>query len=105
LQAAEYHRKIIFFIIIIPKCIIFMGQKPRIVFRDVDFVCLISSLKHQNFGLDSVLLSCLVSVLHKMPPQELEFRTFFLKSLAFCVLFLVSKNKHAKFGRSNVSPT
>jgi hypothetical protein len=51
-----------------------------------------------NFGLGAILLSCLVFELQETPSAGIELRTLFPEFWPSYDLFLVSRNKHAKFG-------
>jgi hypothetical protein len=51
-----------------------------------------------NLNLCAVVVLCLVSVLQEPPSPGIELRTLFPEFWSSYVLFLVSRNKHAKFG-------
>jgi hypothetical protein len=57
-----------------------------------------------NCGLGAVLLSSLFSELQEPPSPRIELRTL-LRSFNSCILFLVSRNKHAKFCANRCIPS
>jgi hypothetical protein len=74
------------------------GIRSHDSFQDCD-VCFCNLLfETNNFGLGAVLLSCLVSELQETPSAGIELRKLLPEFLPCYVLFLVSRNKQAKFG-------
>jgi hypothetical protein len=71
-------------------------SNPGKFFGVLVFVSVISSTKN-NFDLSAILLSCLVSELQETPSPAIELRHV-SGVLTPYFLFLVSRNKHAKFG-------
>jgi hypothetical protein len=65
---------------------------------DCDLCSCNSSFETNNFGLGTVLLSYLVSELQETPSPGIDLMTFFPAFCPYYVLFLVSMNKHVKFG-------
>jgi hypothetical protein len=77
---------------------IFAGIEPRTVCRRIGPCSCNLFFEINKFDLGAVLLSCLVSELQETPSPEIELRTYFSELLQSHVLFLISRNKHAKFG-------
>jgi hypothetical protein len=80
------------------------GIEPRTVFQGFDLCFCNLLFETNNFCLGAVLLSCLVSELQEPPSPRIKLRTLpeFWPSY---VLFLVSRNKNAKFGANRFIPS
>jgi hypothetical protein len=72
-----------------------LGQ--RTVFRDSGLCRCVVLFETNNFILGAVLLLCLISELQEPFSPEVELRTYFPEFWPSYVLFLVFRNKHAKF--------
>jgi hypothetical protein len=74
------------------------GLEPRTVFRRC-FVRFYNLLfETNNFNLGAILLLCLVSELQETPFPGIGLRALFTEFWPSYILFLVSRNKHTKFG-------
>jgi hypothetical protein len=82
---------------IITKPNIFNGTRNNVRFCVCCLCCcnLLAETNNSDFGV--VLISCLVSELQEPPTQGLELRKMFRRFYLFKHLFLVSRNKYAKF--------
>jgi hypothetical protein len=74
------------------------GIEPRPVFRGCGLRFCNLLFETNNFDLGAVLLSCLVFKLHKPSSPWIELSTLFPEFWPCYILFMVSRNKHAKFG-------
>jgi hypothetical protein len=83
---------------------IFAGNRTQEDFRSCGLSFCNFLFETNSSGLGAVLLSCLVSELQKSPSSRIELRIF-SGVLTPYVLFLVSKNTHAKFGAHRFIPS